>query len=309
MKILIVDDSPEALVLAKARLAKESLDVLTADCGAAGLEMARSERPDLILLDVNMPDMSGFDVCRTMKADTDLCMIPIIFLTGSVDAQDKVRGLDIGAVDYVTKPFDAFELQARVNAALRTKHMQDLLIEHASIDPLTGIPNHRAMMKRLGQEWARLQRHGGSLSFIMADIDHFKRVNDTYGHSTGDKLIQKVARAITGQCREVDFPARYGGDEFGIIVPDEAAAGAERLAERCRQSLEAVCLEAGRGRICVSASFGVADSAGAASGETIVKKADEALYRAKRAGRNRVVSASCAEPDGIDVERLANRCP
>jgi len=292
MKILIVDDSPEALVLAKARLAKESLDVLTADCGAAGLDMARSERPDLILLDVNMPDMSGFDVCRTMKADTDLCMIPVIFLTGSGDAQHKVKGLNIGAVDYVTKPFDAFELQARVNAALRTKHMQDLLIEHAHIDPLTGMPNRRALMERLGQEWARVQRHGGSLSFIMADLDHFKRVNDTYGHNIGDKVLRNVAEAIVSQCRVADLPARYGGEEFAVTVPAETAERATILADRCRQAIAETRVAVKDEEVRVTASFGVADAVNVPSADALIAMADDALYQAKQAGRNRVAIAS-----------------
>ena len=240
MKLLIIDDSPDALEVAKTRLAKENLDILCAEGGIAGLEIARREKPDLILLDLEMPDMCGFDVCRALKADAELCMIPVLFLTGSATAEDKVRGLDLGAVDYVTKPFDAFELCARVRAALRTKHLQDLLIEHAHIDPLTGLPNRRALMERLQREWARIQRHKGRLSCIMADIDHFKRVNDVYGHHMGDKMLQEVAQAIGRQCREMDLPARYGGEEFVVVVPDETAAGAACLAERCRQEVAKV---------------------------------------------------------------------
>ncbi len=131
MKIVVIDDSPDALTLAKARLAKESVDILCADGGRAGLDMIEKESPDLILLDVDMPDMSGFDVCRILKNDTELQTIPIIFLSGSGGPQDKVRGLDLGAVDFVTKPFDAFELRARVRAALRTKRLQDLLTMYA----------------------------------------------------------------------------------------------------------------------------------------------------------------------------------
>lgn len=178
MKLLIVDDDRDALDVAKIRLAKENVAIVCADGGAAGLKAARSEQPDLILLDLDMPDMSGFDVCRALKADAELCMIPVLFLSGSTTAEDKIHGLDLGAVDYVTKPFDAFELRARVRAALRTKHLQDMLFEHAHIDPLTGLPNRRALVERLQREWARIERHGGRLSFIMADIDHFKRVND-----------------------------------------------------------------------------------------------------------------------------------
>ena len=232
--------------------------------------------------------MTGFDVCRILKADPELCMIPVLFLSGSGTSDDKVRGLDLGAVDYITKPFDDFELRARVRAAIRTKELQDLLIEHAHIDPLTGLPNRRALMDRLQMEWARMQRHGGELSFIMADIDHFKRVNDTYGHSIGDKVLQEVARTIARQCRESDLPARYGGEEFAVVVPNEGISGAVHLAERCRREIEKVNLPAKGEPIRPTASFGVADAVGVSSAELLVDRADQALYRAKAAGRNRV---------------------
>jgi two-component system, cell cycle response regulator len=288
MKVLIIDDDRDALEIAKIRLSKECLDTVCADGGIHGLEVARREKPDLILLDLDMPDMSGFEVCRALKADQDLCMIPVLFLSGSAGAEDKVRGLDLGAVDYVTKPFDAFELRARVRAALRTKHLQDMLFEHAHIDPLTGLPNRRALAERLQSEWARIQRHGGRLSFIMADIDHFKRINDRYGHHVGDKLLQEVAHAIAGQCREVDLPSRCGGEEFAILVPDEVATGAVSLAERCRQEIEKACVLVSDETVRTTASFGVADAAGADSPEALMKQADVAMYRAKEAGRNRV---------------------
>jgi len=288
MKVLIIDDSPDALALAKARLGREGLELLCADCGRAGLETASRERPDLVLLDLDMPDMSGFDVCRAMKADIELCMIPIIFLSGSGGPEDKVEGLNLGAVDYVTKPFDAFELRARVNAALRTKHLQDLLIEHARIDPLTDLANRLGLMERLQQEWGRIQRHGGELSFIMGDVDDFKPINDTHGHPVGDKVLQAVAGAIAGQCRSIDFPSRYGGDEFAIVVPDTTAPGAATLAERCRQAVGDVRLIAGGETVSTTASFGVTDAEDADSPEVLIRQSDEALYRAKTAGRNRV---------------------
>jgi diguanylate cyclase (GGDEF)-like protein len=290
MKILIIDDSPDALAVAKARLVKEPVEILCADGGKTGLEVAKREKPSLVLLDLDMPDMSGFEVCRAMKADPELFMIPILFLSGSSTPEDKVKGLDLGAIDYVTKPFDAFELRARVRAALRTKFMQDLLIEHAHIDPLTNLPNRRALMRQLHQEWARMIRRDGRLSLIMADIDHFKWINDTYGHSIGDELLREVAKAIASQCRAVDLPARYGGEEFAIVVPDEAAADAMNLAERCRQEVEKTCLPTGGSPAWVTASFGVADAESLASPEDLMRAADEALYAAKNAGRNTVRS-------------------
>jgi two-component system, cell cycle response regulator len=289
-RLLLVDDDVESLAVARARLANDGIEISCATGGRAGLDAAKSQRPDLILLDLDMPDMSGFDVCRIMKADPDLCMIPVLFLSGSGTPADKVRGLDLGAVDYITKPFDDFELRARVRAAIRTKELQDLLIEHAHIDPLTGIPNRRALMDRLQMEWARMQRHGGELSFIMADIDHFKRVNDVYGHSVGDEVLQAVARTIAGQCRENDLPARYGGEEFAVVVPNEGLSGAVRLAERCCREIEKVNLPAKGESIRPTASFGVAEAAGLSGAEILANRADQAMYQAKAAGRNRVAA-------------------
>ena len=299
MKVLIIDDDPAALEIAQLRLAKEPLEILCAEGGVLGLEMAHREFPDLILLDVDMPDVSGFDVCHALKADRELCMTPILFLSGSIEADDKIRGLDLGAVDYIAKPFDAFELRARVRAALRTKHLQDLLIEHAHIDPLTGLPNRRALMERLQGEWARIERHGGQLSFIMADIDHFKGVNDRYGHEAGDRVLQEVARVLVQQCRKTDLPCRCGGEEFAIIVPDEKASGASVLAERCRRGIAEAAINVGNEKIAATASFGVADSTAADSLESLMAVADKALYQAKSGGRNQVEIHAAASPPPI----------
>jgi len=291
MKVLIVDDSEDCLAIAKARLAGEGVQIVTALDGPGALAAARDQKPDLVLLDVDMPGMDGFEVLRRLKAQAELCMVPVIFLSGSGGPEAKVRGLDLGATDYVTKPFDAFELRARVRAALRTKRLQDLLLEHASLDPLTALPNRRAMEERLAEEWSRVARHGGRLSFIMADIDHFKAVNDRFGHPVGDLVLQDVARAIAAQCRQADLPARYGGEEFAVVGPEVSAEGAAALARRARQAIEANVRQAGPQEVRVTASFGVADSEGKRSPEELVSAADGALYQAKNAGRNRVMAA------------------
>ena len=296
MKVLLIDDSPDALAIAKARLRKDDLDVICADNGPSGLDAAGEEKPDLILLDVDMPEMSGFDVCKKLKEDADLQMIPVIFLTGSTDISDKVKGLDLGAVDYVTKPFDAFELRARVRAALRTKRLQNLLVEHARIDPLTGLWNRRALTDRLDQEFANIRRNGGSVAFVMADIDHFKRVNDTYGHRIGDEVISRVAEVLRGQSRQSDLPVRYGGEEFSVLLPDESIESAAALAERCRKDIEEICVSSAGQEVRVTASFGVSDTNITDSPESLIESADAALYQAKDSGRNRVVSA------GAEVE-------
>jgi two-component system, cell cycle response regulator len=289
MKILIIDDNPDALLIAKTRLKKECENIICAEGGKAGLRIAKREIPDLILLDIDMPDMSGFDVCRALKADQNLCMIPVLFLSGFVSPDDKTKGLDLGGVDYITKPFDAYELQARVRAALRTKHLQDLLIEYAHIDPLTGLPNRRLLMERLQQEWVRMERHGQPFSFIMADIDHFKKVNDTYGHIVGDKLLREIASVFSRECRKIDTPARYGGEEFAVVVSEEPASQAACLAERCRQNIEEIGILVLGNEVGATVSFGIAESTGLANPETLVEHADAALYTAKIAGRNRVV--------------------
>ena len=293
MKVLIVDDSPEVMAIARARVASDGLDVTCAENAGDGLEAARREQPDLILLDVDMPDMSGFEVCKVLKEDPELCMIPVIFLTGSGRTEDKIRGLDLGAVDYITKPFDAFELLARVRAALRTKHLQDLLTRYARIDPLTELANRRALMDRLAQEWARMQRHGSSLSLIMADLDCFKRINDDFGHDVGDRMLREVAAVLKSNCRDCDLPGRYGGEEFVILAPDEDAESAAVLAERCRAGIEGIRFEANGGSARTTGSFGVADAPGPASAEDLIRSADKAMYQAKSAGRNRVELATC----------------
>jgi diguanylate cyclase (GGDEF)-like protein len=294
MKILLIDDSPDALAVAKARLAKENIDIICADGGIDGLEMACRERPDLILLDVDMPDMTGFEVCRRLKSDEALNLIPVIFVSGSGGASDKVKGLDLGAVDYVTKPFDEFELRARVRAALRTKHLQDILRDRAMIDPLTELANRRAYDMRFGQEWSRAQRHALPLSLIMADIDNFKRVNDQHGHQAGDEVLRQVARRLNRDFRNCDMLFRYGGEEFAMILPETAIAGAVELAERLRVSLFAEPIRVGNAELTVTASFGVADNDGVTEPDTLVRGADQSLYQAKSDGRNCVRAAVAA---------------
>jgi len=291
MKVLIIDDSPQALAVARARLAKEGLEICCADSGQAGIDVAKREKPDLILLDVDMPEMSGFEVCRILKIDPDLNAVPIIFLSASVGTRDKVRGLDLGAMDYVTKPFDAFELRARVRAALRSKHMRDLLVQYTQIDPLTELWNRRALTERLGQEWARIRRHGGCLAVVMMDLDDFKEINDAHGHTAGDRLLCEVAGVLRRRCRQSDLPARYGGDEFAVLLPNQNIRDAARFAERCRGEIASIRPPIQDAVVRTTGTFGVADSRGAGDVEEVIRRADEAMYEAKRAGRNRVAKA------------------
>jgi len=291
MKILLIDDSADALAVAKTRLAHEGHEILCAGGGREGLEAVGRENPDLVLLDVDMPDMTGFEVCRRLKEDEATCSTPVIFLSGSGGTDDKVKGLDLGAVDFVTKPFDAFELRARVRAALRTKHLQDLLRDYALIDALTELPNRRALDERLQQEWARLLRHGGRLALIMADLDRFKRINDKFGHPAGDEALRQVAHLLARGCRESDTPVRYGGEEFVVVAPETTADAAAELADRLRMSICSRPFQVHGRTLDVTASFGVAGHEGLQGPEEMVQAADDALYRAKSAGRNCVKTA------------------
>jgi diguanylate cyclase (GGDEF)-like protein len=184
------------------------------------------------------------------------------------------------------------------------------LVEYAQIDPLTSLPNRRALRDRLAQEWDRLMRHGGRLAFVMVDLDHFKRVNDTYGHSIGDRVLQEAARVLQGQCRKVDLPVRYGGEEFAIVVPEVTALEAANLAERCRNDMVAIAVKAASGTAGITASFGVSDSDGVGSTDTLIERADRALFQAKASGRNAVhVAPSDALEGVVDREGGHRRSP
>jgi diguanylate cyclase (GGDEF)-like protein len=290
MKVLIVDDDVDSLAIAQFRLKEEGYIIDTAVSGDEGLAAARIRNPDLILLDVQMPGRSGFEVCAELKSDRKLSNIPVIFLSAADDICEKVKGLDLGAVDYVTKPFDVFELRARVRAALRTKRLQDLLLMYGEVDSLTEIYNRRVLMSRLQQEWDRTLRSGDTLCFVMADIDRFKLVNDTYGHPVGDEVLERIAYILKHSIRSGDILGRYGGEEFGIIMVNSTAADAVTASNRYRHIIELAVFQSKKTEFSVTASFGIADSRGKNSAAELVSAADTALYYAKEKGRNKVCS-------------------
>jgi diguanylate cyclase (GGDEF)-like protein len=290
--VLVIDDSVLIHSLVRVRLEDEPIEVHFADSGRAGLEKAASLQPDLILLDVDMPEMDGFEACRRLKADPATSAIPVVFLSGASTAQQKVQGLDLGAVDYVTKPFDPAELRARVRAALRTKYLMDLLAKRAMIDGLTGLWNRACFEQRLASELSLTRRSQRPLACAMLDLDHFKRINDTHGHPFGDEVLRGVAQVIQDACRTEDVPCRYGGEEFVLLLPNTALEGAMSLAERIRTAVANTPFVFRRERVPVTCSIGIADNLRVAGGDTsLVDLADQALYRAKQDGRNRAVSA------------------
>lgn len=287
-RLLAIDDSVLIHRLLRARLMHERIEIHSATSGRDGLALAQTLLPDVILLDVDMPDMDGFEVLSKLKTDPLTHELPVIFLSGSADTTDKVRGLDMGAIDFITKPFELSELKARVRAAIRLRLLLKMLAQRAQVDGLTGLWNRAYFDQRLGQEIANSVRHHQPLSLLMCDIDRFKSINDTYGHPFGDGVLEEFARYLSDG-RAGDVCCRYGGEEFGIIMPSTTAEEALVLADRLRRKIESARWT-GQPDLVVTASFGVTDLArtSAATPVAMVHLADRALYAAKSGGRNRV---------------------
>lgn len=294
--ILAIDDSPEIHQLLKVRLKNLDIELTHAHCGFDGFDQAQATNPDLILLDVMMPDASGFDICRKLKATSGTRNIPVIFLTGASDVDQKVLGFDVGAVDYIKKPFDSAELNARVRAALRTKRFQDMLAQRAMIDGLTGLWNRAHFDQRMHEEVAAASRYNRPMSLIMMDVDKFKLLNDNHGHPFGDEVLQSVGEVLQDSARTSDWPCRYGGEEFGLILRETDIEGAVIMAERVRVRIAGLLLRNKAQQVPVTASFGVVSSTLCRNPcdltpKWIIESADRALYAAKESGRNRVCTA------------------
>ncbi len=294
--ILVVDDETINIELL-AELLEDDYDVSFATGGEQALALAASDQPDLILLDVLMPDMDGYDVCARLKQDVTTSGIPVIFITALGDTEAETRGLDLGAVDYVTKPISPAIVRARIRNHIELKRARDTLARLATTDGLTGLANRRSFDDRLATEHRRLGRSGGVMSLILLDIDHFKLFNDTYGHLAGDDCLRQVGRALQGVVRRpADLAARYGGEEFACILPETDAAGAATIAEQIRAAIAALKIPHSASRTAdhVTASLGVVTVTCVPDQAItdIVATADAGLYQAKEAGRNRVGTAA-----------------
>jgi diguanylate cyclase (GGDEF)-like protein len=295
MKILIVDDQRLNIQVLHQAFAAEH-DVCMATSGLQALEVCLKQQPDLILLDIEMPGIDGFEVCKRFKADPAMRDIPVIFVTAHVDDATQVRGLELGAVDFISKPLNVKIVCARVNTHLTLKRQADLLRRFAYIDGLTGVHNRRYLDERLISEWGRATRSGSAMSLLMLDVDFFKLYNDRYGHQTGDDCLRRVAAALaSGLKRPADLLARYGGEEFVCLLPDTDLSGALQLAEQLGQQVAALQIEHGGSSVAdfVTVSLGgCCKSAGTGAGDVaqMLHQADVQLYKAKQSGRNR----SCA---------------
>jgi len=314
-RVLVVDDDPTSRAWMAECLARRGLEVLLAADGAAALSALREHRPDLLVMDVHMPGLGGVEVCRIVKANPGFGFVPVILVTAG-EARGRVEGLELGADDYLLKPFAPDELGARAASMLRLKSLHDALLEKnrelelanreleaqrraldalSRTDSLTGAANRRSFDETLRAELQRAERQGLPVALLLLDLDHFKQLNDGYGHPIGDEVLRAVAAAARVSLRQIDLFARYGGEEFAAILPATPLPQARLVAERLRSAIAALRLSCalpdGREEsVRCTASIGVAVSEQASPhhAETLIAAADAQLYRAKQAGRNRV---------------------
>ena len=295
--LLVVDDQP-INIQALYQAFSADHQVLMATSGAQALALCAAKQPDLVLLDVVMPGMDGHEVCRRMKADEALRDTPVIFVTAHNDEAAETLGLEVGAVDFISKPINPRIVRARVRTHLTLKAQSDLLRQWVYLDGLTGVHNRRYFEERLATEWARAVRNGQALSAVLIDVDFFKRYNDHYGHQAGDDCLRRVAACLrAGLKRPADLVARYGGEEFVCLLPDTPLDGALALARQLGQDVQALAIEHARSDVSrhITVSLGVCSGvarAGSAAAE-LVRQADAQLYGAKSGGRNRACGSAC----------------
>ncbi len=296
MRILIAEDDPVSRRMLEAFLEKWGYEVLVATNGSEAWErLQQDDAPKLAILDWMMPGMDGVQVCQKMRERTHQPYVYILMLTAKNRKQDIVKGIEAGADDYLIKPFDAHELRAHLHAGKRILDLQEKLIAarevartQATHDPLTGLWNHSAILDILRVELERAQRQGTGLGVAMADLDHFKQINDTYGHRAGDAVLREVAQRMRSAMRPYDSVGRYGGEEFLIVVPGSDAAGAMNQAERLRAATGTDLIQLTKKGLRVTVSLGVAarNESKSTDWESLLRAADAALYQAKRDGRD-----------------------
>jgi two-component system cell cycle response regulator len=305
-RVLIAEDDPISRRLLEVLLVKWGFEVELAATGLEALQLLeRIDAPRLALLDWMMPGMEGTQVCRKLRELKDRPYVYVLLLSGRTQKEDLLQGLDSGADDYLTKPFDSQELRARLHVGRRILDLQDKLISageellfRATHDNLTGISNRGVILDSLRRERARQERGGAAFAIVLADIDHFKYVNDTYGHLAGDAVLKEIASRMVNFIRPYDLVGRYGGEEFLILAPSSDGLGAITLAERIRNAIEEKPVSFDGRVISVTASFGIAVSTPRQrlDAQQMIRVADEALYKAKANGRNRCDLANSQIP-------------
>lgn len=312
-KILVVDDSRMNLKILSDFL-KDQYEVFAADNGNKAVQVAEEVLPDLILMDVIMPEIDGFTACSILKSNLKTVEIPVIFITAQNNTEDIVRGFNVGGVDYITKPFNPLELNVRVKTHIELKKYQEELknyvqrmeelnkeINHKNVqlneayndirnaamtDPLTGLANRRYMIEKTKEETARFMRSEKIFSFILGDIDYFKKINDQFGHECGDYVLKAVSKFMRSKIREQDIISRWGGEEFLLLLPETNLNGALVVAEKLRSGIEDLEMVYKGKRIAATMTFGVAAFGKEDSVDDTIKRADDALYIGKSKGRN-----------------------
>ncbi len=291
-KILIVDDEPLNIEVMSGAL-EELGDIMFATNGEEAIQLALNEKPDIIILDIMMPGMDGYETCQRLKNNPETENIPVIFATAMTDHEDEAKGFELGAVDYVSKPIVHPIIVARVRNHLQLKQYRDYLETIAFVDGLTGIPNRRSFDQHIRSEWQRGTRTNGELSLLLIDIDHFKQYNDTYGHQAGDACLTLVAKALSSSVhRPGDQVARYGGEEFVCVLPSTNLEGAELIGSTLREAVNFLKIPHKSSSVCdhVTISVGGAWVQLDQSKEIgdLISAADENLYKSKSEGRDRV---------------------
>lgn len=293
LTVLIAEDNEDQMEIIQMILGKSRYRLLCATDGQEALDLLARETVDIALLDIMMPKLSGMEVCRKIREDPRLKNIYVIFLTALVTGEDRVKGLELGANDYITKPFYLPELMARISVGERLTRERRQMEKQAAHDSLTGLHNRRTFEERLTHEFARTQRYGRPLSILMMDIDDFKKINDQHGHDWGDAVIKGVAKVLAERTRQSDISARYGGEEFIVLLPEVALDGAILAGEKLRQEIAGLKFEPESAAVfTATVSIGAASTSarGYEHGQAVIKDADLALYKAKRNGKNKVES-------------------
>lgn len=322
--VLMVDDNPHNLRILTEMMEENGYETIVALSGKKALELVTIEKPDLILLDVKMPEMDGYEVCRILKADSLTRDIPVIFITVQSDVDDVIKGFESGAVDYISKPFNILELQMRTKTHLEVKQARDAqklyneelektnlelkkaneiirtqneqlreiafrLEQLSQTDALTGLYNRRYLIEKLEEEVARYQRNRKPFSLIIADIDDFKSINDSYGHECGDYILKQIAKILTVSVRDIDSIGRWGGEEFLILLPETPVNGAQILAERIKNNLHNNVIVYNGTLISATLTFGIAMFEGEATVDAVIRQADYCMYEGKRKGKDCII--------------------
>jgi diguanylate cyclase (GGDEF)-like protein len=290
--VLVVDDVPSNIEIINGVLGAD-YEILFATSGKEALDIASSQIPDLILLDIVMPDMDGYEVCAQLKANAGTRDVPVIFVTAKDQEEDESKGLNAGGIDYITKPISPSIVKARIRNHLELKRYRDSLKALSMLDGLTGIPNRRQLDEVLDTEWRRARRNQSPLSLLMMDIDFFKAYNDNYGHLAGDDCLRQLARGLSEIARRpADLVARYGGEEFVFLLPETGVDGAMNAANRVKEKVKLMSIPHAYSSVAdmVTLSIGVATMV-PTDKQTIfdlIRRADECLYAAKHSGRNTI---------------------